>query len=409
MKYLKEANIKKGMRVLLRCNFNCPLDENGEVLNDYGIRATIPTIRYLIEKGSKVILMSHLGRPRGKVVENLRLVSVRDRLMKYLNCAVYGALDCIGSNVEKIVKQMKPGEIILLENLRFHKEETEYCLSSSSQSALCKSRKASEVFAKKLAGIGDIFVNDAFGACHRCHASIVGVPRRLPSFAGFLLEKEIKELSSVLENFKRPLVVVMGGIKVSTKIKFIEKFLEFADHIMLGGALANTVLAAKGIAVGKSIIEGDWVSKIKEEWNLCNPKLHLPIDVKTEKKLQNMDRRKIIARAVGKVTSDETIFDIGDETISLFKNIISEAKTIIWNGPLGYFEKEEFRKGTREIMKVMSNNKGFKMAGGGETLFIISKYGFEKKFDFISTGGGAMLEFLADGKIPGIEILEKVK
>lgn len=362
MKTLREANIGKGTRVLVRCDFNCPIDENGNVLETYRIEKTLPTINYLLKKEARVILMSHLDDPGGKVVENLRLTPIADALFSYLDLSITRASteakredegklyrrqtsstlkapDCVGKNIEQMVKEMQEGEILLLENLRFHKEE----------------EINDKTFSQKLASLGEIYINDAFGVCHRAHASIVGVPKFLPSFAGFLLESEIKNLSKVLENPERPLAAIFGGAKIETKLPTIQKFLDVADFILVGG-------------------------KIAKEIDFSHPKLYNASDFNQG-------------------------LDIGDKTIKEFKEIISRAKTIIWNGPMGFFEKPEFEKGTKEIAQAIAENNGFKIAGGGETLFAIIKYGLEKNFDFLSTGGGAMLDFLAGKKLPGIEAL----
>jgi len=346
MKSIRKANIKKGTRVLVRCDFNCPTDEKGNLLETYRIEKTIPTINYLLKKQARIILMSHLDDPKGKVIEELRLTSIADALFSYLDLSILKAPDCIGKNIKQMVKEMQEGEILLLENLRFHKEEEEN----------------NKDFAKELALLGDVYINDAFGVCHRAHASIVGVPQFLPGFAGFLLESEVKNLSKILENPKRPLVAVFGGVKVETKLPVIKKFLNMADFVLVGGKIAE-----------------DMMQKKNEYKNY--PHLYNAFDFNQG-------------------------FDIGDKSIQKFKEIILKAKTIIWNGPMGYFEKPEFEKGTKEIAKAIAKNNGFKVAGGGETLMAIIKYGLEKHFDFLSTGGGAMLDFLAGKKLPGIEAIK---
>jgi len=338
MRTLKEANVKN-KRVLVRCDFNCPLDEKGNILDDYDIERTIPTIEYLVKNQAKVILMSHLDEPGGKVVERLKLTPIQDRLFEYLDLSISKAPDSVGETVKQIVKEMLPGEILLLENLRFHKEEKEN----------------NENFSKELASLGDVFINEAFGVCHRTHASIVGIPKYLPSFAGFLLQKEIKILSNILERPQRPLVAILGGVKASTKIPVIENFLKIADFILVGG-------------------------KIALELKMSHEKIILPEDYNQE-------------------------LDIGKKTIANFKKIIQKAGTIVWNGPMGYFEKEEFEEGTKEIALAIANSKAFKVAGGGETSLAVSKYNLKEKFNFISVGGGAMLDFLAGKKLPGLEAI----
>ena len=343
MKTLKEAKIKKGSSVLVRAGFDCPLGSKGEILDDYRIRTIVPTIRYLLEKEAKIILISHLDRPNPKSERDLKrytLGSVALRLEKLLKRKVKFLNDCIGERVEREIRKMKPKEIVVLENLRFYKEEKENDLG----------------FAKKLSELADIFVNDAFGVCHRSHCSIVGIPRFLPSYAGLWLEREIKVLTYVLKNAKRPLVGVFGGVKIKTKLPAIKRFLSLADYVLVGGKIARNI-------------------------NFSHPKLYLPSDFR-----ENMD--------------------IGPRTINRFKGIILKGKTIVWNGPLGCFEKEEFAKGTKAIAEAISRNKGFKIAGGGETLLAILKYHLKKKFNFLSTGGGAMLMFLGNERLPGLEVLK---
>jgi phosphoglycerate kinase len=313
------------------------MDDKGVILDDIRIKNTIPTIEYLISKEAKVILMSHLDDPEGKVVESLRLAPIQDKLFEYLDLSILRAPDCIGKKVEEMTKDLKAGEILLLENLRFHEGE----------------KKNDEKFAKDLACLGDIFVNDAFGASHREHASIVGLPKYLPAYAGLLLEKEVATLKKVLEKPERPLIGVFGGVKMETKLPIIKKFLDVADYVLVGG-------------------------KISEEVKFSNPKLSV-------------------------AKNKEHGFDINDESINKFKDVIKKAATIVWNGPLGYFEKPEYETGTKETAEAIAESSAFKVIGGGETLFAASKYNLRDKIDFLSTGGGAMLEFLAEEKLPGLD------
>jgi phosphoglycerate kinase len=338
MKTIRDADIKN-KRVLMRCDFNCPIDDKGNILDDFRIKRTVLTIEYLIQNNAKIILMSHLDDPKGKVVEKLRLNPIQDKLFEYLDLSILKAPDCVGQKIKKMVNEMQRGEIMLLENLRFHKEEEEN----------------NDYFAKDLSSLGNIFANDAFGASHREHASIVGVPKYLPAFAGLLLEKEVETLKNILERPKRPLIGIFGGVKIETKLPTIKKFLEIADYILVGG-------------------------KIAKEIDFSDPKLF-----------------------VAELTEDG--FDINNKSIKGFKEIIKKANTIVWNGPLGYFEKEEFEKGTKEIAMAVSESPSFKVIGGGESLFVVSKYNLQEKIDFLSTGGGAMLEFLANEKLPGLEVI----
>lgn len=414
MKTLKDFDFKQ-KRVLLRCDFNVPLDkEKGIVLNDFRIKQSIPTIEYLIDKGAKVILMSHLGRPSELESESLRVKSfslrpVALRLEKLLNKKIEFLTDCIGEEVKKEIEKMKPGEVVLLENLRFHPEE----------------ERADINFAKQLSELGDIYILDGFGACHRSHASIVGIPKFLPSGAGFLLEKEIKALSRVSGKPDRPEITIVGGVKIATKIKVVEKFLRDADHLLLGGGIANVILAVKGILLGRPLPEAE-ITKEIEKIKLTNPKLHLPVDgiISLEDVERGLREGYIRQAGLGTVRKEERIYDIGPETVRIFTEIITGSeisswkghleyvrrdgvpKTILWSGPLGFFEKEPFSKGTKKIAEaIVRNRSAFKIAGGGDTVSAISKLGLIDKFDHVSTGGGAMLKFLGGEKLPGIEVL----
>ncbi len=387
MRTLKDLDVKN-KRVLVRCDFNIPLNKKGDIEDDFRIKQTIPTIEYLIKNKAKVILMSHLGRPKGKVVETLRLTPVQKKLTEYLDLSITKTPDCIGKEIEKQTEEMKEGEILLLENLRFHKEEKENDRN----------------FSKKLAKLADVYINDAFGISHRAHASIVGVPKYLPSGAGLLLEKEVKILSKVLEKPWRPLVAIIGGVKISSKIKVIKQFLEKADHLLIGGKIANAILVAKGICVGRPW-PSEEVTKEIARFNLTSIKLHLPIDAVASP--DETGKFYVRETGPGRVRKDEKLFDIGSETIKMFSKIIEDAKMIIWSGPLGRFEEPLFEKGTKVIAeKIAKNHRAFKIVGGGETISALSKFGLREKFDHISTGGGAMLEFLSGEELPGLKALE---
>jgi len=329
----------------VRCDFNVPLDNKGNILDDFRIKATIPSIEYLIKKGAKVILMSHLGRPTKN--QKFSLIKVSKRLEKLSGRKIKFLNDCIGKKVEKEIKKTKSGKIIILENLRFYKEE----------------EKNDPKFAKELSKLGDIYINDAFGACHRAHASIVGIPKYLPSGAGFLLEKEIKSLSNLIKNPKKPLIAIIGGTKVETKIKLIDKISEIANFVFIGDLLEKEMEGQN--------LKGKYPGKII----------------------------KPIEEATGQ--------DIGSETIEIFKEKIKKAKTIFWNGPLGKIEKKEFQIGTVEIAKAIIKSKAFSIVGGGETAEFLNRIGLVNKFNHVSTGGGAMLAFLSGEKLPGIEALKK--
>jgi len=387
MRTIRDFNFE-GKRVLVRCDFNVPLSQEGEILDDFRIRQTIPTIEYLIKNGAKVILMSHLGDPQENQKSKFSLKPVALRLEKLLKKRVKFLEDCLGQKVEKEMGKMKEKEVVLLENLRFHKEEKEN----------------DEKFAQKIAALGEIFINDAFSVSHRNQASIVGLPKYLPSGAGILLEKEIKVLSQVLEKPLHSLVAIIGGVKIETKIKVIEKFLQIADHLLLGSKIAETILMAKEILVGRKFPEEEILERIKKI-DLTNPKLHLPTDGMMA--LTSLDEKYSRIGAIGTLRKEEEIFDIGSETIRIFFEIIKTAKMIIWNGPLGYFEKSPFDTGTKKIAEAICQNySAFKIAGGGDTISAINKFGLLDKFDHISTGGGAMLEFISGKKLPGIEALK---
>lgn len=342
MKSLRDFEVKN-KRVLLRCDFNEPLSPEGEILDDFRIKKTIPTIEYLIKKGAKIILMSHLGKPKGKIVENLKLDKIQEKLMEYLDLSITKAPDCIGKEIEDWTKEMAPGEILLLENLRFHKGEEEN----------------DENFAKSLAKLGDLYINEAFSCSHRAHASIVGLPKFLPSGAGLLLEKEIKSLDKIVKNPKKPLIFIFGGDDPDFEI--VEKVSKKADWILVGGLIE------------RQIEERDIKLKYPE-------KIIKPVD-----------------------SEDGT--DIGKRTIEIFKEKILLAKTIFWSGPLGKIEDEKFQKGTKEVAKAIIESGGFSVVGGGETIEFLHQLGLIEKFSHVSTGGSALLSYVAGEKLPGIEVL----
>ncbi|MFA5755415.1 MAG: phosphoglycerate kinase [Candidatus Paceibacterota bacterium] len=388
MKNIRNQNIK-GLKVLVRCDFNVPI-KNGIVADDFRIKKFIPTINYLRENGAKIILITHLGQPKKRDLQ-YSVKPVARRLWQLIGGKVKFINDTIGRKVEAEIRKMEEGEVVILENLRFYKGEEEN----------------NEDFSKSLARLGDIFVQDGFGVCHRNHASIVGVPKLLPSFPGLLLEQEIKILSDALVKPERPLVSIIGGIKASTKIKVIKNLLQKSDYLLLGGRVANTLLTSKGIYVKDLMTsEDEELIEISKEVDLFDPKLQLPIDGLMG--LSNFDEEYLRVGGVGNVRSEEEIYDIGPETIEKYKTILRDAKTIIWNGPLGYFEKEMFNKGTIEIAKMIGQNNSnvFSIVGGGETVEAIQELGIEDQFDHISTGGGAMLDFISGKELPGIKALD---
>ncbi len=388
MKNLRNKNIK-GLKVLVRCDLNVPI-KNGKVLDDFRIKKLIPTIDYLRNQGAKIILITHLGEPKGRDL-SFSVRPVAKRLWELVQGRLKFVNDTIGKNVEKEIDEMKEGDIIVLENLRFYKEE----------------KQNDDDFSRSLARLGDIFVQDAFGACHRNHSSIVGITKYIDSFPGLLLEEEIRVLSDALVSPDRPLVSIVGGFKVSSKIKVIKSLLDKSDYLLLGGRVANSLLISKGLYV-KDLLssEEEELMEVAKEINLTDPKLQLPIDGVMG--LINFDEDYSRIGGIGSIRKEEDVYDIGPETIEKYKNILSTAKTIIWNGPLGYFEKEKFSKGTEEIAKMIGqiNREVFSIVGGGETVEAIQKLGIENQFDHISTGGGAMLDFIAGKELPGIKALE---
>ncbi len=379
----------KGKRVLMRADFNCPLDEKtGEVADDKRIRAALDTIRYILDNGGKLILMSHLGRPKGKRDPKYSLKPVAKRLGELLNKPVKMMDDTIGPEVEEAVKQMREGDVILLENTRFHSGET----------------KNDPEFAKELAKLGDIHVNDAFGTAHRAHASNVGVANYLPSVAGFLMEKEIRYLSKVVSNPTHPYVVILGGVKVSDKIGVIKNLMKKADTILIGGAMMFTFLKALGKAVGDSLVEEDKLDlarSIIDEANEKKVELVLPIDCVIAQEMKQKAERKTVDIEEG-IPMGWKGFDIGPKTVELFKEKLQNAKTIVWNGPMGVFEIKAFSDGTRAIAETLAQSDAMTVIGGGDSAAAVERFGLADKMSHVSTGGGASLEFLEGKELPGI-------
>ena len=389
---LKEKQLE-GKKVLVRVDFNVPLNEELEITDDTRIVAALPTIKYLISHHTKVILMSHLGRPKGKVVEKLRLDPVAKRLSKLLLQEVRKANDCIGEEVEKIVSNMQDREVVLLENLRFHPEE----------------EKNDYEFSKKLANLADIFINDAFGTAHRAHSSTVGVAKILPSCAGFLMSKEIEVLSNLMENPERPFVVLLGGAKISGKIDIVQNLLDIADKILIAGGMSYTCLAAQGYAVGNSLLEEydlEIVRKMLKRAEELGNRILLPIDLVIARKEVSEDAKSIMV-GIDSIPKDGIGVDLGEKSLAMFEEAIKKARTVFWNGPVGVFEIDKFAKGTNRIARALAdiNGKAITVIGGGDSIAAIDKAGFTKKITHISTGGGASLEFLGGKKLPGIEVL----
>ena len=376
----------EGKRVLVRVDFNVPLAE-GRVADDTRIRAALPTINYLLEHGAKVILMSHLGRPKGKVVDGLRLNPVADRLAELLGRPVVKLDDCVGPEVEAAVSKMKPGDVVLLENTRFHPEE----------------RANDPAFARKLASLGDIFVNDAFGTAHRAHASTVGVAEYLPAVAGFLMEKELTFLGQALTSPDHPFVVILGGAKISDKIGVIHNLLTKADALLIGGGIANTFLKAKGYEIGQSLVEDESLDVARAMLERAGEKMALPVDVVVADRFDAEAISKVVP--VDQVPRDWRILDIGPETVELFRRKLTGARTVVWNGPMGVFEFPKFAVGTEAIARILAESGATTIIGGGDSAAAVEQAGLADKMTHISTGGGAALEFLEGKELPGVAAL----
>lgn len=381
-----------GKRVFVRVDFNVPL-AGGVVGDDTRIREALPTIEQLIKAGAIVILGSHLGRPKGKVVAEYSLLPVAKHLEKLLKLPVVMAPDCIGEEVNKLINELPRGGVILLENLRFHAEE----------------EKNDPTFAKELAALADVFVQEAFGTAHRAHASTAGIADHLPAAAGILLEREIKALDSIFAQPKRPLVFIMGGAKIDTKIGVLNRFIDVADTILLGGGIANTFLAAEGFEVGGSLYESDKVELAQEILLRGGDKIVLPTDViAADGDAVPSDTTPMVDVRIESLPFNMKIYDIGTETRRTFAEIIANAGTIVWNGPVGYFEKKPFAGGTRLIAESCALSPAGTILGGGDTLEALTRFGIaQDKFTHVSTGGGAMLEFLEGKELPGIEVVRK--
>jgi len=385
-------NQLEGKRVLVRVDFNVPLNDELEITDDTRIRAALPTIKYLTSHQAKVILMSHLGRPKGKVIEKLRLDPVARRLSELLGQKVKKLDNCIGKEVEEEIMKLQAGEIALLENLRFHPEEEE----NNSE------------FSKSLAKLADVFVNDAFGTAHRAHASTVGVARILPSYAGFLMAREIEVLSNLIENPERPFVVLLGGAKVSGKIEVVQNLLSIADRILIAGGMSYTCLAALGYEVSNLLLEEydlNIVRKMLKRAEEQGNKIILPVDFVITKEVSEKSESKVVG--IDNIPKDVRGVDLGDKSIAIFEKEIKKAKTIFWNGPVGIFEIKKYAKGTNRIAKILADMQGkaVTIIGGGDSIAAIEDAGLTEKMTHISTGGGASLEFLGGEKLPGIEVL----
>lgn len=387
-KTMKDMQLE-GKRVFCRVDFNVPMEE-GKVTDDTRIRAAIPTITYLTEQGAKVILASHLGRPKGEVNEDMRLTAAGEKLAELIGKPVTKLDTSIGEDVENAIANMKDGDIILLENVRFHAGE----------------EKNDAELAKQFAALADVFVNDAFGAAHRAHASTAGIAEHIPAVSGLLLEKELDVLGKALSTPERPFTAIIGGAKVKDKIGVIDHLLDKVDNLIIGGGLSYTFLKAQGYEIGKSLLEEDkielansFIQKAKDK----GVNLYLPIDAVVADDFSKDANTKVVK--IDAIPEDWEGLDIGTETAELYAKVIEESKLIIWNGPMGVFELEPFAGGTKRVAQAMAETKGYTVIGGGDSAAAVEKFGVADKMDHISTGGGASLEFMEGKDLPGVTAL----
>lgn len=390
-KTLRGQNVS-GKRVLVRVDFNVPMDEFGNIEDDTRIKASLPTIEYLLDAKAKVILMSHLGRPNGKRDPKLSLQPVAKRLSRYLNREVKMAPDCVGEEVRKMVENLREGEVLLLENLRFHPGE----------------EGKDPEFAKELASYGDIYVSDAFGTCHRKHASVYLVPQFLkPAVMGFLLEKEISYFERAMINPQRPVVAIIGGAKVSSKLGILKNLLRRVDKLFVGGAMAFTFIRAMGYPTGKSLVEEELLETARDIMDVAKKlevKFYLPVDFVIGMEVSDKTPTKVVPWQ--EIPDGWMGLDIGPVSVSLLREILSDAQTIIWNGPMGVFELDRFKDGTYQTAKMLAESPALTIAGGGDTDHAIHRAGVYNAIDFVSTGGGAFLELLEGKTLPCIEVLD---
>jgi phosphoglycerate kinase len=384
MKTIKDFDLK-GKQVLVRVDFNEPLDEQGNPLNDYRIVSSLPTLEYLLSQGCRLVIMTHVGRPDGQVVEKYRTTGVARALERLLKRPVIKLDECVGEKVKSTIGN-HAAEVYFLENLRFYPEE----------------EAGDETFAEQLAALGDFYVNDAFANCHRDHASMTGIPKFIPGAVGLLVAKEVAALTAVRETPRHPFTFVLGGAKLETKLRLLEQFLQRADNVLIGGQIANTLLKASGIDTGASKIEGkvlaaavNLIPKINEA------RLLLPVDVVVSSgdAKTALETAMIRTCAVGDIKSNEIIYDLGPRTIVKYAEIVAKSKLVLWNGPLGYFEKPEFQTGTKGLVEALVATPAETVVGGGETVDFLDEEHVRDKINFVSTGGGAMLDFLADGEL----------
>ena len=383
-----------GKRVLVRVDFNVPMDAStGTITNDNRIRAVLTTIKYLVEHKARIILMSHLGRPKGKVVKEFSLRPVAERLSEILSKKVIFTTDCVGPEVEKFVAAMKAGDVLLLENLRFHPEE----------------EKGDESFARALARLGDVYVNDAFGTSHRSHASTTVITKYLPAVAGLLLEKEINTLGGLLKNPDHPFVSLFGGAKVSDKVGMLKNIINKVDCLLIGGGMAATFLKAKSFEVGRSAVEEESIgvaTELIKRTQKNSVRLILPVDVVVAAEIDSKAVGKVVP--ISAIPPDEKIVDIGPKTVDAFRKELEKSQTVFWNGPMGVLEIKQFAVGTETLAELLARLKAKTIVGGGSTAEVIDALGLSAKITFVSTGGGASLEFLSGEQLPGVvSLLDK--
>lgn len=387
---LRDVDVQR-KRVLLRVDFNVPLDtDTGAITDDSRIRASLPSIKYLVDQRAKVIICSHLGRPKGKIDEKLRMKPIAEHLSRLIDLPVSTAPDCVGQQTEQLVKELREGDILCLENVRFHREE-----------------EANDPgFARDLASLADIFVNDAFGTAHRAHASTVGVTTYLPAVAGFLMERELLAMSGLLNDPKRPFACVMGGAKVSDKMGLVGNMLKRVDSLLIGGGMAATFLKAQGYEVGRSLVEDDKLDLAEGLLHQASERkgdVLLPVDVVVAEEVEAEAAAQVVP--IAKISSKDHIVDIGPQTTELFSGELNRCRTIVWNGPMGIYEMPRFAQGTRSLVILLSTLNATTVIGGGSSTDIVHEMRLADKMTHVSTGGGATLEFLEGIPLPGVEAL----